>query len=1003
MSRLSEEELEELLSHGSWIRPLARRLLYDPSAADDVVQEVYLTAMNRPPRDAAALPAWLHKVTRTLSFRANRSVRRRRRHEQQTPQPRVQITPEQIEQQSETQSIVAAEIARLDEPYRTVVYLRFYEDQKFDHIAEQLGMPSSTVRNHSQRATQLLRTRLESRLGKRNLLIALTGVLGMSEWSSAGAIGFSGGDRFGENRLETGAFDEFEDDEPLEASPGSATGILSTTAALILLGVIAWSGFGGPQGTAGSSSGNSPIAASPPQSPVMAALESGALGSGMLKNTAEPAPAEETSTATTTTVATISPEELPGTVVVLDRDGAPVAGAHVALFTRDQPTPAILQVTDSEGIAEVPRHSLTQDRLVIVAHGALEYREPLSRRTLEDGRYTVELAEAREIAVRVVDREGLPIAGATVDWIPRPPFLLPDEHDPAIARAESNATDGGGTATFFERHRRNEVRVEAKGYEPVARFAHAPLTEITLIAGQPLQARVVDGQGVGVAHCALRLRDLSTAHPTQDEIPRSFETDARGFVDFGVIDLERERIVDLFPRDLPSLRVTGHPPESGVWEFMLPDGITLEGRVFGPDGEGVERGFVFFALPEAPPAASGDSGEEVPSQLNTPDAGSSPTRHRLKPKVRARIGPGGAYTLGPIPAKHALSGFLFVAHPTLENELRDWPRGNLDEAIDFHLTSGTRVEGHATTIDGEPAAGATLFLGEVWRVDAHDPPYELENVVGRARVAADGSFQFEGVPAEVSEENARATRARLFLKAFRPDLLLEVEGGDPLPSIVRDGFEIDPARESKLALTLGTASQVEEFRFSLTAWDGNAPGQWLPTVRIGVEGEARFGAIGSAGEATRLHSEHAPKSRAAWLLVASDRFGWLEIPAQTSVTQALPRRAAENTRIEVRDAAAPDARFHLYVGVPFGDPRPQNCVLLGTTDATGAFGTTAVSDRRGTLFAARVTGDPPDRVRATRGGDQPSESEDALFLLGAIDFRPGSLWTLPLPSPDLTR
>ena len=56
---------DDLLAHRGWVRALARRLVGDASRADDVEQEVWLTALRRPPTHARSLRAWIGRVVRS--------------------------------------------------------------------------------------------------------------------------------------------------------------------------------------------------------------------------------------------------------------------------------------------------------------------------------------------------------------------------------------------------------------------------------------------------------------------------------------------------------------------------------------------------------------------------------------------------------------------------------------------------------------------------------------------------------------------------------------------------------------------------------------------------------------------------------------------------------------------------------------------------------------------------------------------------------------------------
>ena len=46
----------------------------------------------------------------------------------------------------------------LDEPYRTVILMRYYEDLTPSQIAEHLGLPAATVRTRLRRGLERLRS-----------------------------------------------------------------------------------------------------------------------------------------------------------------------------------------------------------------------------------------------------------------------------------------------------------------------------------------------------------------------------------------------------------------------------------------------------------------------------------------------------------------------------------------------------------------------------------------------------------------------------------------------------------------------------------------------------------------------------------------------------------------------------------------------------------------------------------------------------------------------------
>src|SRR5262245_51879015 len=72
----------DLFAHAGALRALARGILRDADAAEDVVQDTWMRALERPPASRERLGGWLSAVARTLAFRRARGERRRRVREQ---------------------------------------------------------------------------------------------------------------------------------------------------------------------------------------------------------------------------------------------------------------------------------------------------------------------------------------------------------------------------------------------------------------------------------------------------------------------------------------------------------------------------------------------------------------------------------------------------------------------------------------------------------------------------------------------------------------------------------------------------------------------------------------------------------------------------------------------------------------------------------------------------------------------------------------------------------
>ena len=178
MSDLSPELLAQ---HDGWLRALVRRLV-DDGQADDVVQEVWGHAMNAELRDQKALPAWLARVARRIAGKSVRSKHRRRNHEQVAAQTTADsvVDPAELVARVEGRQQVAQTVLELAEPFRTVVLLRYFEDQTPEQIAQQLHIPGATVRTRLHRAHEQLRQRFERERGSewRGQLAALVVPMG---------------------------------------------------------------------------------------------------------------------------------------------------------------------------------------------------------------------------------------------------------------------------------------------------------------------------------------------------------------------------------------------------------------------------------------------------------------------------------------------------------------------------------------------------------------------------------------------------------------------------------------------------------------------------------------------------------------------------------------------------------------------------------------------------------------------------------------------------------
>ncbi len=150
--------LETLLGHRRWLAALARELVRGEADVDDALQETWLAALERPPRQAGSVKSWLRRVVRHGVFVRHRRTTRRLARERAVARPEgVAATPDEIVARAELQARMSVLVLSLGEPHRTVLLLRFFEDLSTRDIAARTGVPLETARTRLRRALAHLR------------------------------------------------------------------------------------------------------------------------------------------------------------------------------------------------------------------------------------------------------------------------------------------------------------------------------------------------------------------------------------------------------------------------------------------------------------------------------------------------------------------------------------------------------------------------------------------------------------------------------------------------------------------------------------------------------------------------------------------------------------------------------------------------------------------------------------------------------------------------------
>lgn len=156
-------DARQLLAEDPFVRGLARSLLRDAHAAEDLAQETWVAALSRPAR--TSLRGWVAAVMRRLRDRGARADRRRRERERAAARAELVPSPATIAAREALRAETVRAVLELEPIYRDVVLLRWFENLPPRQIARRLGLPVETVRTRHKRALALLRARLDRHRG----------------------------------------------------------------------------------------------------------------------------------------------------------------------------------------------------------------------------------------------------------------------------------------------------------------------------------------------------------------------------------------------------------------------------------------------------------------------------------------------------------------------------------------------------------------------------------------------------------------------------------------------------------------------------------------------------------------------------------------------------------------------------------------------------------------------------------------------------------------------
>jgi RNA polymerase sigma factor (sigma-70 family) len=191
---------EDLERQGRALRGLARSLLGDGHAAEDVVQETWLACLRRPDSVPVRVSAWLSTITTRLARKHARGEGRRRAREERAglerrlEQSRASLARQNHEREDALRVVTQA-LLELEEPFKGALLQRYFEERSPAEIAALTGVPLATVKSRLARGLEKLRARLAAERGaegRARLLLALASVKPLVAGAGVGGAGVLG-------------------------------------------------------------------------------------------------------------------------------------------------------------------------------------------------------------------------------------------------------------------------------------------------------------------------------------------------------------------------------------------------------------------------------------------------------------------------------------------------------------------------------------------------------------------------------------------------------------------------------------------------------------------------------------------------------------------------------------------------------------------------------------------------------------------------------------------
>jgi len=150
--------------YGPLMRATATRILGGSAESDDVVQDAFVVAWQQLDRldDGAAVRGWIMRIVSNKSVDRLRARREHADIDDHDPVAPVDHSPDRVAETRSQEEALSSALSELPEPQRQCWVLKEIAGYSYEEIAEQLDLPTSTVRGLLARARKALTREMEA-------------------------------------------------------------------------------------------------------------------------------------------------------------------------------------------------------------------------------------------------------------------------------------------------------------------------------------------------------------------------------------------------------------------------------------------------------------------------------------------------------------------------------------------------------------------------------------------------------------------------------------------------------------------------------------------------------------------------------------------------------------------------------------------------------------------------------------------------------------------------